>query len=660
MGECEKYDKSIALVGNPNVGKSTLFNELTGLKQHTGNWTGKTVESACGEYIREGKRYRITDLPGTYSLFSLSPEEEVTRDFILSGEAELFLIVCDAACLERNLPLVLQILEEGRAAIIILNLWDEARKYSVSVDTDKLSAILGVPVIKTDARRKSGISELTAKLDTSQRSYYRVNYGEEIEYALTLIPEGLSRFEALSIISSQRIEEERFIHAREYLRGIGFCPERCGEYISRAIVRNAESIAEKCVIKSEKRIEKNLRIDRLITGRATAIPIMLLMLSVILFITVIGANYPSRWLSAFFGYGEILIDRAFISAGFPDFIRELVVYGVFRVTGWVIAVMLPPMAIFFPLFTLLEDAGFLPRIAFNMDCCFRCSGGCGKQALTMCMGLGCNAVGVVGCRIIESRRERLIAILTNVFVPCNGRFPTLITLISAFLVYGSVSASLLSALILCLVIICGVAVTLTTSLFLSRTLLCGMPSSFTLELPPYRVPDIPRVIVRSFLDRTLFVLGRAVSVAIPAGAIIWLMANINTGDTSLLSSVSEAIDPFASAFGLDGVILLGFILAFPANELFLSVVIMGYSGASVLTDNVSIFEMRSLLVANGWDTLKCVSVLIFCLCHFPCSTTLLTIKKETGSRLWTAAAFIIPTLVGFTLCFILNFAASLF
>ncbi|MBQ4562327.1 MAG: ferrous iron transport protein B [Clostridia bacterium] len=637
--------KTIALAGNPNVGKTTLFNSLTGMKQHTGNWTGKTVELAEGMYDR---RYRVVDLPGTYSLSSRSPEEEIAREFIASGEADIILAVCDASTLERNLTLVLQILEITPKVILVLNLWDEAEKYGVRVDIEGLSELLHIPVVRSTANLKRGNCEVISALDKELGKGYRVTYDKEIEYALTLIDDRYSRGQKLAIISGERIEEPEFIHAYEYLWGIGYYPEKCCDLIAERIAENAHSIADATLSHNEKRIERTRRIDSFITGRFTAIPIMLLLLCGVLYITVKGANYPSALLSNAFNIAEGYINRFLIAISVPVFLREMLVYGLWRVLGWVVAVMLPPMAIFFPLFTLLEDSGFLPRIAYNMDTYFCRAGSCGKQSLTMCMGLGCNAVGVCGCRIIDSPRERLVGILTNVFVPCNGRFPMLIILISLFF------AEWLSPLVLCGVILFGIFVTLTMSYILSNTILRGKCSAFTLELPPYRMPRIGEVLVRSFLDRTLFVLGRAVAVAAPAGVLIWLMANINLSGQSVLAHISAFLDPFAAMFGLDGVILVAFILGFPANEIVLPLMIMGYTGSGVLADIGNIGQLRDLLVTHGWDITKCISVLIFCICHFPCSTTLLTIKKETGSLRWTLAAFLIPLITGLGICYLLN------
>ncbi|MBE6687455.1 MAG: ferrous iron transport protein B [Ruminococcaceae bacterium] len=641
---------TVGFVGNPNVGKSTLFNELTGLKQHTGNWTGKTVESAEGTVIYKKRKYLITDLPGTYSLMSNSPDEEVTRDFVLSDKADVFCVVCDSACLERNLPLVLQISEHAPNVVLVLNLWDEAKKYHVTIDVTKLSGLLDMRVVKTVAKKKQGTAGLLSALDEKREGRILVRYGEIIEYAIDLLPDDLTRFEKINIICSDKINS--YPHAKEYLFTAGYYPEKCSEEVSCTLVRKSREIAGACVKQGEERIERNRRIDKIVTGRFTAVPIMCALLCLVLYITLIGANYPSQWLSVFFSFIEERLNSLLIAIYTPDMLRELIVYGIFRVLSWVVAVMLPPMAIFFPLFTLLEECGFLPRIAFNTEGCFSCSGSCGKQALTMCMGFGCNAVGVCGCRIINSQRERLVAILTNVFVPCNGRFPTLVTLITVFFVCSGSAVS--SSAILCLCIIGGIVITLIVSALLSKTLLRGVPSSFTLELPPYRMPNLGDILVRSFLDRTLFVLGRAITVAAPAGAVIWILANIKAGEVNLLTHISGFLDPFGMMLGLDGVILLAFILGFPANEIVLPIILMGYVKTGVLSETAGAVQLRDILSANGWDKVTCICMIIFTICHFPCSTTLLTVKKETGSLKWTFAAFIIPTLVGMLLCFTVN------
>lgn len=346
----------------------------------------------------------------------------------------------------------------------------------------------------------------------------------------------------------------------------------------------------------------------------------------------------------------------------PRILCEMLVFGVFRVLAWVVSVMLPPMAIFFPLFTLLEDFGYLPRVAYNLDCCFKKCCACGKQALTMCMGFGCNACGVIGCRIIDSPRERLIAILTNNFVPCNGRFPILIAIISMFFltVDNPVLSSLLSAIILALIIVLGIALTLFISNCLSKTILKGIPSAFTLELPPYRKPQLSKVIVRSMLDRTLFVLGRAIKVAAPAGLIIWIMANVVIGEQTILTYCSTLLDPFGRLLGMDGVILLAFILGLPANEIVIPIMLMAYMAQGNLQNIEDIHFIKTILVENGWTWITAISTMLFSLMHWPCSTTCITIKKETQSLKWTLAAFLIPTVTGITICFLFASITRLF
>ncbi|MBQ2841135.1 MAG: ferrous iron transporter B [Oscillospiraceae bacterium] len=607
-------DLVVALAGNPNVGKTTVFNALTGMRQHTGNWPGKTVTNAQGYCEYDGRGFVLVDIPGTYSLSARSAEEEVARDFLCSDTPDAVVVVCDATCLERNLILVLQTLQITKRAVVCVNLMDEAKKRGIELDLEALRSELGVPVVCTEARRKKGLSDLLSK----------------IKEVASLPPENNS---FPSFVSSEEI------------------------------VAEAERIYNMCVKTSDcGYTEKARKFDRLLTSRITGFPIMLVMLAIIFWITIEGANLPSSLLSQFLFRLEMPLYDFLVAVNLPHALSEAITFGIYRVLAWVVSVMLPPMAIFFPLFTLLEDLGFLPRIAFNLDRIFKKCNACGKQSLTMCMGFGCNAAGVVGCRIIDSPRERLIAIITNSLVPCNGRFPALITLITIFFIGagGGISSSITSAALLTLLILLGILATFAASRLLSSTILRGLPSSFALELPPYRRPQIGKVIVRSVFDRTLFVLGRAVSVAAPAGLIIWIMANITYDGQTLLAISSSALDPIARVMGLDGVILMAFILGFPANEIVIPIIIMAYTAGGALTEMNDISSLSALLIQNGWTWMTAVSTMLFSLMHWPCSTTLMTIKKETQSLKWTAVAFLTPTVMGIAACIIFNLILKLF
>lgn len=684
-------DLLIALAGNPNVGKSTVFNELTGMNQHTGNWPGKTVTTARGVCSREGRDYILVDLPGCYSLLAHSAEEEVARDFLCFGGPDAVAVVCDATCLERNLNLVLQTIEITGRTVVCVNLMDEARRKGVEVDLERLSERLGVPVVAASARSGEGLEELLRMLDRQAREPRRdtcpVVYPQAVEAVVSLLEPAVraacgvtvpARWAALRLLDTDAsllaslnstlgfsLADSPAVaaaleQARAGLAEAGVVSVQ--DAIVSAVVHEAEAIAASCVRRRESRsAQRDRRLDRILTSRRTGFPIMLALLAAVFWLTISGANVPSQLLSQAFGWVQAKLDLGLLALGAPMVLRDLLVNGVFQVLAWVVSVMLPPMAIFFPLFTLLEDLGYLPRVAFNLDKAFQKCHACGKQALTMCMGFGCNAAGVVGCRIIDSPRERLIAILTNSFVPCNGRFPTLIALLTMFFVVteNRLLGSILPALGLTLLVLLGIGMTLLTSRMLSQTLLKGVPSSFTLELPPYRRPQIGKVIVRSIFDRTLFVLGRAAAVAAPAGLLIWLLANVTAGDMTLLARFAAALDPVGRFLGLDGVILLAFILGFPANEIVIPILLMTYTATGHLVDFESLDSLKLLLTANGWTTVTAVCAMLFSLFHWPCSTTLLTIWKETRSPRWTLLALLIPTAVGAALCALVSHLAPL-
>lgn len=683
----------IALAGNPNVGKSTLFNALTGMHQHTGNWPGKTVATATGHCHTKQHDYLLVDIPGTYSLLAHSAEEEVARNFICFGEPDAVVVVCDATCPERNLNLALQILECGMRVIVCFNLMDEAKRKHIHTDLALLTERLGVPVIGVVARKKKSLRTLREALDRQIESPppispLRITYPDLIEHAITTLQTTLdgyalgnldSRWLALRLLEhddsllkeitdylgtgflSNPTLKQAIADARHLLEENGIDANSGKDLIASAAIHQAEEVCRGAVHFQDSEYNRtDRRIDRLLTGKWTAYPIMLLFLALIFFLTITVSNYPSQWLSSITSRLLAFLSEALIDIGAPLWLRGVLVDGILGVLCWVVSVMLPPMAIFFPLFTLLEDAGYLPRIAYNLDRPFQRCNACGKQALTMCMGFGCNAAGVVGCRIIDSPRERLLAILTNSFIPCNGRFPTLITVISIFFVGVTSGSDFLSTLILCITVLLAILLTFAVTKLLSSTILRGIPSSFTLELPPFRPPQIGRVIFRSIFDRTLFVLGRAVVVAAPAGLLIWIMANVTIGDLTLLSHCAMFLDPFARLLGMDGVILMAFILGFPANEIVIPIIIMAYLSSGRLTEFDSLLEMKALFVANGWTWVTAVSVLIFMLFHWPCSTTLLTVKKETGSLKWTILAALLPTAIGILLCLLFNTAVRLF
>ena len=678
----EKKDDEfmIALAGNPNTGKSTVFNYLTGLKQHTGNWPGKTVCTARGDFSHKDINYSLIDLPGTYSLFPLSQEEIVARDFICFGNPDAVIVVCDSTCIERNLNLLFQVMELTDNVILCLNLLDEAKKKGIEINKSKLEEILGIPVVLTAARSGYGMDELKETLNTVVHGNYKFNnkpvyYDDEIESMVNsikdelyeIIPSINPRWLGLrlidgdeSILTSLNDYTENDIlddlnTIKSKLPDI-FDKSKIRSHLSKTTYDYAKSISDQVVtVTNSKAFDRDEKIDRVVSSKIFGIPLMLLLLCGVLWLTIQGANYPSEIISNVLFAVEPKIYDLLNSMSFPIWLNEMITYGMYRTLAWVVSVMLPPMAIFFPLFTLLEDLGYLPRVAFNLDHLFKKACCHGKQCLTMCMGFGCNAAGVIGCRIIDSPRERLIAILTNNFVPCNGRFPTLIAISTIFFssaIGSSFLSSTITALSITVLIIIGVLTTLLVSYILSKTLLKGVPSTFTLELPPYRPPQIGRVIYTSIIDRTLFVLRRSIVVAIPAGIITWIFANIYIGDISLLTYVANFLDPLGKLIGLDGFILLAFILGFPANEIVVPILIMSYMATGKMIEFDELSALGELLRNNGWTYLTALNMMLFSLLHWPCATTLLTIKKETSSLKWTALGFIIPTVIAFIVCFI--------
>lgn len=621
-----KYDFEIALAGNPNVGKSTIFNSLTGLNQHTGNWTGKTVENAYGFHKYKDNIFKIVDLPGTYSLETLSKEEQVAKEYLENKTFDCVVAVVDTTNLQRNLNLVLQIMTITKQVILCLNMADEAKKKGIIIDTDELSLQLGIPVVETSANKPSTLSKLKEKI-------------------YDLCNKKIKTYD----VKSLKLDEIKTFDNKDD--------------IAQLLFDKINEICKYCVKSNDqKRFSRDRKIDKILTSKLTGIPIMVILLAALFWITAVGANYPSMWLADLFDFIKQLLIKFFDFLKINATIKSLFVDGIYNTLSMVVSVMLPPMAIFFPLFSLMEDFGYLPRIAFNLDSCFRKAGAHSKQSLTMAMGFGCNACGVMGCRIIDSKKERKIAIITNNFMPCNGRLPALIAISTIFFSVTSYALlnSLISALSIVLLIIISIIFTLFVSKILSKTIYKGQPSSFMLELPPYRKPQILKTIIYSLTNRALYVLKRAVFVAIPAGVVIWCMTNIKIDNIALLDYCTNFLEPFAKFIGLDGVIIMAFILSLPANEMVLPVILMSYLSSSTFIDYSSYSQLGENLISNGWTITTAICFLILCLFHYPCSTTAITIYKETKSIKDTLLSMIIPTVVGISLCFITNQLFSLF
>lgn len=676
---CEnKKTPVIAFVGNPNVGKSSIFNILTGMHQHTGNWSGKTVGNAVGNITISGTEMLLVDLPGAYSVQAESFEEEITRDFLLFCRPDCVVYTCGALSLERNLIMLLQISEFCKNIILCVNMTDELESNGAQLDEKFLGDALSIPVVTVCAKRKKGFEKLkqmilsciVSRHSAPRKFKYDAETESVIEEMCLEMEDNTSEIPLRSIAVRIIADDKKFLTAflemypnteNGVLKAKNIYKDlrstTSGQNLTSRLTQIASGITKECIVRKDNYDRKQklqLKADKILTGKVSAFASLFIMLAFIFWMTISAANVPSQVLSNLFSAFEPKIIQFFETIGLNKTVSDMFVFGIYRVVTWIVAVMLPPMAVFFPLFTILEDSGYMPRIAFNLDKIFSYCGACGRQSLTTCMGFGCNSVGVTGCRIIGSERERLIAIITNSFAVCNGRFPILIAVITMFMAGGALSKSI----ILTLLISISVIFSLLVSKILSKTLLKGKNSSFVLELPPYRMPKIKSVIIRSLIDRTLFVLLRAVTVAAPCGAIIWILANIHIGEITILSAVSGFFDPFAKLFGLDGAILFAFILGIPANEIVIPLIMMTYLSTGAISEYESIVQLKDIFIQNGWTIKTAICTCLFTMMHWPCATTLMTIKKETGSVQYTILSFLIPALCGFSVCAITNLILS--
>lgn len=652
---------NILLCGNPNVGKSSIYNILTHSHEHTGNWTGKTVELSTKKIV--GTDYYLVDLPGIYSLSSLSEEENIAKMTMLFSDYKSIIYVVDATQIEKNLNLLFQILQINKNIILCINMIDELENKNIKLDTNILSNILGIKVIKFSTYKNIGYNELIEAIKEDNYCEYNYYYNEEIEKHInnisSYLPVGFNnRYMSISVLNKD-----------EYL--VKYVKERYGINLENNDVKNyimninSEEISDQISIKIntlsrivtnevfKKSGENSISLlDKIFSNKIYSIIMMTFIMFLIFLITITLANYPSDLLGELFNKFEYFIYKLCLNFNIPKVIYEPILFGVYRVVTFIISVMFPPLVIFFIMWTYAEESGILPRIAFNFDKICSYSNCHGKQCLTMCSGFGCNACAVVGARIMDNKRDRIIAILTNSFIPCNGRFPMIIAIITMFLVNSN--NKILVSIYLCGFVILAMIISFLISFILSKTILKGYPSFFVLELPEYKKVKLSKILKTSIVYKSLSILKKAILVSIPAGLIIWLLTNININNMSVFLIISNFLDKFAKIIGLDGNILLSFILALPANEIVLPIIIMGYLGNSNISLISDYIGIKSILLNNGWTVNTAICTILFSLMHFPCGTTLSTIKSEIGYK-WAFYSFIIPLITGIVFLLIYNF-----
>mgnify|MGYP004464012317 FL=1 len=650
MGDGMKK-KRACFVGNPNVGKSSLFNFLTHKNEHTGNWTGKTVKNAYATFSYKDTLWEVVDLPGTYSLIGESKEEKIASSFVCSLDYDLAVVVLDASNLERSIVLLLEVLDVTDRVIVCLNLMDEAKAQKIDIDLIKLQKRLNIPIVITKASEGIGCARLCDEMNhfKANSNIFKVVHEGKINNYLELSKPYVSH--PISYLYQEKNHEnESFSKVLRFYKNY-----ITREELLKSYIHSSDSLLDNIVKRDKQTLKKeDIFWNKVLSHKFFSYLIMSLIFFLILWLTIFVSNIPSDFMFSFFSNGENFLLSFF--SFLPDFIVQPLILGGYRTFYWVISVMLPPLIIFFPLFSYLEDYGLFPRIAFNMDKPFKKCGSCGKQSLTMCMGLGCNAIGVTNTRIMEDKKMRILAILTNNFMPCNGRFPAMITMLSLFFIRDtSLFGSFLVALGLLLIIVLGIVLTFLWTKILNHFLFKKEEVMFILELPTFRRPSVWKTFSQALKEKAFPVLKRAMLVSFPLGILIYLLASWHLGNSTFLLLLVDKLNNFGHLFGLDGAIILAFILGMPANEIVIPSLLLCYTKSNALVSYTSMESLRHILVNNGWTWLTALCFLIIMLCHYPCTTTLLSIKKESKSWSYTFLAFLVPTVTGLFLTFIINF-----